>query len=259
MSAGGAGGESRLPDFFRLQRFDEVDSTFTVAKQQAEAGAPAGTLIVARRQTAGRGRRGRSFASPAGNLYFSLLLRPTQSVVEAAQLSFVAALAVADAIRAVLPAADVRQKWPNDVLLNGGKVCGILLESAADIAHPGKLSWLIAGIGVNVVSHPEGTDWPSMSLHAAGATTVDADAVLRPLAAAFLDWMRRWEADGFMPIRDAWTRDAVGIGEPITVRLADKMIDGRFQELDADGALVLCDETGHARAITAGEVFFPAG
>lgn len=259
MSAGGTGGEARLPDFFRLQRFDQVDSTFTVAKQQAEAGAPAGTLIVARRQTAGRGRRGRTFTSPEGNLYLSLLLRPTQPAVEAAQLSFVAALAVADAVRAVLPAADVRQKWPNDVLLNGGKVCGILLESAADTAHPGKLSWLIAGIGINVASHPEGTDWPAMSLHAAGATTVDAEAVLGQMATAFLDWMRRWEADGFAPIRDAWTRDAIGIGEPITVRLADKIIDGRFQELDADGALVLCDENGHARTITAGEVYFPAG
>ena len=135
-----------LPPFYRLLGFAELDSTNEEAKRQATAGAPEGALVWARAQSAGRGRRGRRWVSEPGNLYLSILLRPSFPPATAAQLGFAAALAVGEAAAAALPAgADVAYKWPNDVLISGRKASGILLESQA--AGEGRLDWLVVGIG----------------------------------------------------------------------------------------------------------------
>ncbi|MGO8919049.1 MAG: biotin--[acetyl-CoA-carboxylase] ligase [Stellaceae bacterium] len=242
-----------LPAFFRLQGFTELDSTNAEAKRQAASGAPAGTLISAKAQRAGRGRRGRSWVSAPGNLYLSILLRPERSAAVAAQLGFAAALAVGEAVLPLLPdAAELAYKWPNDVLVGGRKISGILLESQA--AGEGRIDWLVVGIGVNLASFPETSDYPATSLAAAGAAPVTVEALLEAVARAFHFWYERWLEHGFAPLRQAWLARARGLGEPIRVRLPQGESEGRFAGLDGDGALLL--ETGTAqRRITAGDVF----
>lgn len=246
-----------LPSSFRLEFHQRIDSTNEEAKRRAQQGAPEGTLIAAAEQFAGKGRAGRVFQSPPGNVYASLLLRPRMPPFAAAQTSFVTALAVAQAIRAHLPAAHVALKWPNDVLLEGGKVSGILLESAMN--PDGDLRWLIIGTGINVRSHPEGLDPPANSLHTAGAVSATADAVLSAYCEALDQWLSRWRAEGFAPVRRAWLESAKGRGEKIAVRLLKATLHGVFEDIDRNGALLLRSEDGACHEVSAGEVYFPTG
>jgi len=242
----------RLSPFFRLVSFAEIDSTNDEAKRRAGEGAVHGTLIWAQAQSAGRGRRGRGFVSPAGNLFMSILLRPDRPAASAAQLGFAAALALGDAILPLLPRPEgLRYKWPNDVLIDGRKVSGILLESQA--ASEGRLDWLVVGIGVNVASFPEDVDYPAISLAAAGAR-VTVETLLETVAGGFERWYERWREEGFRPLRQAWLPRARGLGESIRVRLQGEEASGRFAGLDEDGALLLDDGTTRRR-IGAGDVF----
>lgn len=241
----------RLPPFYRLVAFDALDSTNEEARRRAREGAAEGLLVWAKEQSAGRGRRGRSFASPPGNLYMSILLRPARSAVEAAQLSFAGALAVGDAAGALLAdAARLSYKWPNDVLIDGRKLSGVLLESQA--AGEGRLDWLVIGIGVNLASFPEGLEFPAISLKAAGAD-ISVEALLMAVAERFLFWYERWQA-GFAPLRAAWLSRAQGLGGAIRVRLQAEELLGRFAGLDEEGALLL-EDAGGRRRIAAGDIF----
>ena len=242
----------RLPPFYHLIVHDVVGSTNDVARDLAGQGAADGTMVWAQRQTAGRGRLGRRFASPPGNLYVSVVLRPAVAPAAAPQLSFIAAVALAEAARAVLPArAVVSVKWPNDVLVDGRKVAGILLEAATTPA--GALDFVVVGIGVNVTSHPPNTAYGATDLAVAGAA-VSVPGLLARLAEALLAWRDRWLADGFGPVRAAWLADARGLGGPIDVRLGDTLISGRFADLDADGALIVESIGGARQRVTAGDV-----
>ena len=147
---------SGLPRGYVLKALDEIDSTNEEARRLAAAGAAAGTVVWAKRQTAGRGRRGRSWISEPGNLFTSLILRPHVPPARAAELTFVASLAVAQAVAGFLPGRIICTKWPNDVLVDGGKIAGILIESAAGTS--GKVDWLVVGIGINVAHHPNDTE-----------------------------------------------------------------------------------------------------
>jgi BirA family transcriptional regulator, biotin operon repressor / biotin---[acetyl-CoA-carboxylase] ligase len=242
----------RLPPFYRLVAFDAIDSTNEEAKRRAREGAAEGLLVWARQQLAGRGRRGRSFSSPPGNLYMSVLLRPERPAVEAAQLSFAAALAVGEAATAFLPEpARLRYKWPNDVLIDGRKLSGVLLESQA--SSEGRLDWLVIGMGVNLASHPEGLEFPAISLAAAGAV-VTAEGLLVAVAERFLFWYEHWRTAGFASLREPWLARAQGLGGEIRVRLQAGELLGRFAGLDEEGALLLEDAAG-CRRIAAGDVF----
>ena len=244
-----------LPPDFRLIALDSIGSTNAEAARHACEGAPDGTLVWARTQTAGRGRQGRGWTSPPGNLYCSLLLRPACPPAAAAQLGFVAGLALGAAAASVLPAAaDVRLKWPNDVLVNGAKVAGILLESGARAG--GALDWLVIGTGLNITEAPAGVSYRASCLAAEGAGREATPArLLEVYAGTFVGWHRRWREDGFGPIRTAWLALAAGFGEPIRVRLASETLEGRFAALDDDGALRLALAGGEERPITAGDVF----
>jgi BirA family biotin operon repressor/biotin-[acetyl-CoA-carboxylase] ligase len=185
-----------------------------------------------------------------------LLLRPATRPRTAAQLSFVVALAVADAIKAFVPRdASVRVKWPNDVLLAGRKVSGILLESMP--GADGLVNWVVAGVGINVAGHPEDTQFPATSLAAAGGGKVAIGKVLEAFTHAFATWRGRWEREGFVPIRSAWLGIATGLGDRVVVRLDHETLEGWFSALDEDGALVLEMPGGGRRMVTAGDVFFP--
>jgi len=234
--------------------FDEIDSTNEEARRRAAAGETGPLWILAHRQTAGRGRRGRAWDSPTGNLMTTLLVRPRVSPAEGARLSFVAALAVSDAIAAWLPGAHAELKWPNDVLVSGKKIAGILLESAA--APGGHLDWVAVGIGVNLKRHPDDTPYPATSIAAEGGEAPAPEAALVALGDAWDAWFARWAAHGFAPIRSAWLDRAKGRGERLTVRLPNESFDGVFEDLDDTGALVLRLDTGLTRKVSAGEVFF---
>lgn len=220
----------------------------------AAASAAVPVWICADRQTQGRGRRGRLWDTPAGNLAATLLLRPEKPVAECAQLSFVAALAVAETVGLHAPSADIRVKWPNDVLANGCKVSGILLESASD---DGKNSaWLAVGIGINLASHPEGTEFPATSFSALGVVVPTIGDVLTRLALDWARWYDIWSEQGFEPIRDGWLTRAAGLGTRIRARLEGGETSGVFEGIDGSGALLLREHSSRLRSISAGEVFF---
>ncbi len=245
-----------MPAEFELVAFDEIDSTNAEARRRAEAGAPNGLLIWALSQNTGRGRRGRRWASPPGNLYCSLLLHPDRPAGEAATISFVAALAVADTAATLLPSGvALHCKWPNDVLVAGEKVAGILLESHS--GGDGKVDWLIIGVGINVAHYPDVTRLSATALADHGVTAT-VDQVLQVYAAAIARWLAVWREHGFAPVRATWLERAHGIGQAIRVRLAERTFDGIFESLDDDGALILAEPSGGRRRITAGEVFRPA-
>ncbi|MGH7044836.1 MAG: biotin--[acetyl-CoA-carboxylase] ligase [Stellaceae bacterium] len=252
----------RLPAGCRLVCFDTIGSTSDEAKRLARAGAPAWTVVWAREQTAGRGRRGRPWISPRGNLYASLVLRPACPPDRAARLGFAAALAVGDALADQVPGlAGLACKWPNDVLLNGRKIAGILLES--EIAPAGEpdsaenLAFLVLGIGIDLVAAPANTEFPATSLSASGHPPPEPAAMLEALLHHFAIWEKRWREADFAPIRTAWLARAAGRGEAIDVRLENSTLHGIFADLADDGSLLLQTADG-LRRISAGDVF-PAG
>jgi BirA family transcriptional regulator, biotin operon repressor / biotin---[acetyl-CoA-carboxylase] ligase len=242
------------PKGYGLKAFDVIDSTNEEARRLAAAGEPGPVWISAARQTAGRGRRGRAWESPTGNLAATLMLRPGKSAGECAQLSFVAAVSAADMLAGFAPHADIRLKWPNDVLAGSRKIAGILLESASTGGDPP--GWLAVGIGVNLAMHPEGTELPATSLKALGASVPPPEDALLNLAAQFARWYEVWLAQGFGAIRDAWLARAAGLGTRIRARLATEETNGVFEGIDGNGALILREGAGSVRHIAAGEVFF---
>jgi len=250
--------EPDLPSAYRLVSLETVDSTNAEARRLAalgEAETPDGTLVWAKEQTAGHGRRGREWSSPPGNLYCSLVLRPDVAITKAAEFSFIAALAVFDMLGTIGEAGhNVHCKWPNDVLLNDHKVAGILLETEAGAGE--NPDWIILGVGVNVAVFPGDTGFPTTSLRAESFSATEVDC-LNSFCRHFLKWTNTWREDGFAPIRKNWLWRCQGLGEEIEVRLENETLSGVFTDIDEDGALLL--KCGDAeRRITAGDVFFPA-
>jgi BirA family transcriptional regulator, biotin operon repressor / biotin---[acetyl-CoA-carboxylase] ligase len=242
----------QLPPFFKLISHARLASSSDEAKALASSGAAAGTLVWALEQSQGHGRQGRSWASPPGNLYASLILRPKVPAAVAAQLSFAAALAVGEACLDAAPDAAIAFKWPNDVLMSGRKLAGILLESEAK--PDGGVAWLVIGIGINLVTYPVNAAYPATALSATGAD-VSTEAMLTVLAPRFLAWHARWdEGRGFAAVRAAWLARAHGAGEAIRVRLPREEFAGCFAGLDEDGALLVETKSGRRR-VEAGEVF----
>ncbi|MCE9651397.1 MAG: biotin--[acetyl-CoA-carboxylase] ligase [Parvibaculum sp.] len=249
-----------LPPGVALKAFAEIDSTNEEARRLGEAGEAGPVWITAEVQTAGRGRRGRAWASPSGNFMGTLFLRPQCSPRKAAELSFVAAVAVHDAVDGLLPPTlrpELKLKWPNDLLHGGRKLAGILLESSG-IAGA-ELAWLAIGMGINLAQHPDNVEFPATSLAALGVPGVAPAQALERLAAAFDARLRQWrDVRGFAAIREAWLARAAGLGGPITVRLADETFEGTFEGLAPDGALEVRLPSGTLRQVSAGDVFFRA-
>lgn len=250
--------QTQIPSLYHLIKRDSVGSTNVEAAKLAAQGeeiAPDGTLIWALEQTGGKGRRGREWQSPTGNLYTSLILRPEVPLREAAQLGFIASLAVYDALGNIGPAGhQVHCKWPNDVLLNEKKVAGILLESHGG-GQDTPADWIVLGMGLNVAWHPEETEFPATSLRFEGWSST-VEEVITAYTKSFLSWTNRWLDQGFEPIRRDWIWRCMGKGKEISVRLENQTLNGIFEDLDEDGALLLSRD-GKTQRITAGDVFFP--
>jgi BirA family transcriptional regulator, biotin operon repressor / biotin---[acetyl-CoA-carboxylase] ligase len=235
----------------RVIVLDPIDSTNAEALRRASTGENGPLWIVAKEQSAGRGRRGRAWVSPPGNLYATLLLTDPSPPAAAPQLGFVAGLAVHDAIAAVAPAlaSALALKWPNDLSLAGCKIAGILVEGEGDPVA------VAVGIGVNCRHHPEATDYPATDLAAAGAE-VSAPALLEQLAAAMQTRLHQWNRGAsFATIRAAWLARAAGIGQTVRVRLAGRETAGCFETIDDTGRLMLRTTAEVVEAIAAGDVF----
>jgi BirA family biotin operon repressor/biotin-[acetyl-CoA-carboxylase] ligase len=231
--------------------YETIGSTNAEALALARAGERGPLWLTATSQSAGRGRRGSEWISPPGNLYTTLLLSEPSTPAQAPQLSFVAALAVHDAIAACAPDLGplLKLKWPNDLLVEKAKVGGILIEGEGAPVFA-----VAVGIGVNCAAHPNMTDYPATDLAAAGALVVP-DALFVALSAAMKRRLAQWSrGQGFAQIRADWLSRAAGRGEILRVRLPERDLSGRFDGVDESGRLLL-DQGGKATIVTAGEVF----
>jgi BirA family biotin operon repressor/biotin-[acetyl-CoA-carboxylase] ligase len=235
----------------RVVVLDLVDSTNAEALRRARARERGPLWIVAREQSAGRGRRGRAWTSPAGNLHATLLLTDPSPPALAPQLGFVAGLALCDAVAGAAPSLASRcaLKWPNDLLCGGRKIAGILIEGEGDPVA------VAVGIGANCRHHPDAVEFPATDLAAEGAE-VGADALFDDLAVAMEARLGQWNrGSGFAGVRAAWLERAVGVGEPVRVRLSGRETAGCFETIDDSGRLMLRTGAGDLEAISAGDVF----
>ncbi|MGE0062467.1 MAG: biotin--[acetyl-CoA-carboxylase] ligase [Xanthobacteraceae bacterium] len=240
------------PAEVRHLSYDTLGSTNAEALVLARAGERGPVWITAKTQSAGRGRRGKDWVSPPGNLYATLLLTEPAPSPRAAQLSFVAGLAVRDAVAACAGSLGgaLTLKWPNDVLIGGRKIAGLLIE-----AENAPVFSVAIGIGVNCISHPDGTAYPAADLAGEGAR-VSMGALFAALVPAMQARLAQWQGGANFPsIRRDWLKYAAGLGEFIQVRLPERELYGRFMGLDENGRLLVQPETGPHLKITAGEVF----
>ncbi|WEK52725.1 MAG: biotin--[acetyl-CoA-carboxylase] ligase [Candidatus Kaistia colombiensis] len=265
-------GRTSAENHYRLKSFETVGSTNAEAMAAARAGDPGGCWFVSAHQTQGRGRRGRHWVTPVGNMAASLLVVVPNHPATAATLSFVAGLALDEALRAVAPdlifhigldglegagAAGrrdrLRLKWPNDVLLDGAKLAGILLE--AEPLPDDRLA-VVIGIGVNVVAAPEGLPYPATALAELGVG-IDAFRLFEALSDAWASVARVWNGGrGFKSVRRLWLDRAAGLGETVAVRVGEQVFSGVFETIDEEGRLVIRSPDGLVRTIAAGEVHF---
>jgi BirA family biotin operon repressor/biotin-[acetyl-CoA-carboxylase] ligase len=244
---------------FRITEVASIDSTNTALRERAalpveEGGEPEGFVLRADHQTAARGRRGRSWDAPEGNLYFSVLLRPDCLPAEAATVGFVSAVALGRVLRDLTP-AEVLHKWPNDLLVGGAKLSGTLLEVGT--RPDGRLDWLVLGIGVNIRAHPEIPGYRTTDLVASGGPSIMPQELLTRFLAVFGPFYDAWEQGGFQAIRADWMAFAAGVGQRVVARLEREEVAGSFTDLDPDGALIMQLESGQQRRIAAADIFFP--
>jgi len=257
-------------DGFRIEAHDTVGSTNALAIERALAGDPGRLWIVSKQQESGRGRRGREWATPHGNLAATLLKIIDGNLRYAATLGFVAGLALGEALDQVVPGgsvaigvdggsgAGVRRfelKWPNDVLASGAKLAGILLES---VQLPGERYAIAVGIGVNVVAHPSDLPYPATSLAALGSQA-DAETLFAALSDAWSRNERIWaEGRGLAEIRGRWLKRAAGLGSEVAVSLNGNVVRGVFETIDEDCRFVIRSAKGEIINIAAGDVHFGA-
>jgi len=230
----------------RIRTVAETGSTNADMIALAATGLEEGVWLRAERQTGGRGRQGRAWVSPPGNLYASTLVLVRPSDPPAATLALVAAVALEEAVSAYVPGMALL-KWPNDLLIDDAKLSGILLERAGGA--------VVIGIGINLAHHPTDTDRLATSLAAYNVAVAPEDFI-ETLADAFARWVERWRGEGIDVVRRRWVEQAHRTGTALTVRLPDgSAIDGLFDGLDPEGALILRLADGTRRVIHAGDVF----
>lgn len=241
-----------LPPWFTLAEHDSLASTNDEAKRMAaEDSASDGTLVWAHVQTAGRGRQNRLWISEPGNLFCSVVLRPDCAPARAAEIGFLVPLAGFEALASLSNKLDLSLKWPNDILASGKKIGGILMESSL---RDGAVDWVVAGLGLNLASHPGGTEFPATSLKAAGGEAAPG-AALAAFCSRFEHWYLRWRDEGFAPIREAWLAKSHPPGARLRVRRAGGEVTGTFHGLDESGALLL-DRGGAIERLSSGDIFF---
>jgi len=260
-----------LAQGYRLEAHETVGSTNALALEHARAGDPGRLWVVSKRQESGRGRRGRVWATPEGNLAATLLLTDISEIGTAATLGFVAGLALSDALKAVVPDAGIaigldgatgqkprerfELKWPNDVLADSAKLAGILLESTT---LAGGSNAIAIGIGVNVVTHPQDVPYPATSLKELGADC-DAERLFLALSDAWMDNVALWNGgSGLATVREKWLGRAAGLGSEVAVRMEGRVVRGVFETIDESCQFVIREGDGSRLKVAAGDVHFGA-
>ena len=239
-----------LPYGWRLDVLPEVDSTNAEVLRRAEHGEAEGLAIRTDVQTAGRGRRGRRWESPKGNLYLSVLV--DAQLAKAGQVGFAAALALIDAleIEADKSLPNLRCKWPNDLVLNGAKVAGLLLEAVPEREQ------VVVGLGVNLITTAVKDAVYRVGTLADIGVAFDVEILSARICVSLQSWLETWRLVSFTPLRKAWLQAAEGLNQPITVQLPHETFEGKFHGLSDDGALVLDQGDAVHRIVPAGDVFF---
>lgn len=239
----------------KLLIFDEIDSTNEEARRRAAKGDSTPVYLMARAQTAGRGRRGREWMSLPGNLFLTYYGATQKPPAEIALLGFAAGVALAEFCDSVLSAGRARLKWPNDLMLDGRKAAGLLLEAGA--LADGR-NWFAIGVGFNLVSSPQGIDQATAALaDLAPRAVLSPEVVANDFAERLASWAGRLDYEGFAPLRAAWETRAYGLGEAASVDLNGQMVSGISRGLSPRGELMLELPTGEMRAIAAGDILFP--
>jgi len=244
--------QDRQSHGFTIRGYDAVSSSSDEAERLAREGAPDRTLVWARSQTSGRGRLGRPWSSPEGNLYTTAILDPDLPLGRLQELSFVASLAVHDAVAGLLPDADLKLKWPNDVLLEGAKVSGILTET---LSRGGRYIALL-GVGINLAHAPEATltRYPATAIRQHLDSPVTVEDLLERYLEALSARYEAWRRDGFEGIREAWIARARWIGQRVSVENGAERKFGCYEGIDADGTMILRLDDGRREKIAAGDV-----
>jgi BirA family transcriptional regulator, biotin operon repressor / biotin---[acetyl-CoA-carboxylase] ligase len=247
---------ARLPSGAYLDIFETLDSTSLEARRRAPLGEPGPRWFIALRQTAGYGRQGRAWRQATGDFAGTLAFKPQAAASALGQISFIAALAVASALDEIVEPRKLALKWPNDILIDGAKAAGILLEhiDGADISKDGA-ALLAVGIGVNIVSAPSDVAYKTARLVDHADQPPSPGDLAARIDHHFWAYMKDWRANGFSNIRQLWLTRAKGIGEAITVRLPNEELSGVFEGIDESGALIL-QSGAEKRIISAGDVFF---
>lgn len=235
-----------------IYRFDKLESTNSTLKRLAAEGAAHGTMVTAQTQTQGRGRHGRQWVSPKGNLYVSLLWRPGRDQDEWGCLPLVAGVGLHRCIATMLNSSGVDAeplslKWPNDLLYNGAKLGGILCEADGDA--------VIVGLGLNLAWHPDDTPYPATSLEALGMQPCTPASVLKKLSPALNKAYAQWDLTGFAALRATWDSASIDVGTEIQVRLSGEQYSGSYAGVESDGSLRLRTEEGAVRQVRVGDVF----
>lgn len=240
-----------MPISWQIKLLSTVGSTQDIAMLAAQDGDPEGYVVQAMSMTGGRGRNGNQWSAPMGNIYMSALLRPSCDMRRAGELAFVIAVALSDALEHYIDSSKhkITLKWPNDVLIDGLKISGILLETNM---KDGKLDGVIAGIGVNIFNAPD----LAVSLNNVAKEPIYVNKVRDVILEELNKNYSLWQKNGFPPIREKWLARAYGIGKAITTRLPHESFKGIFEGLNEDGALILRQEDGGQKIIHAADVHF---
>ena len=229
-----------------LLRFAELPSTNDEVMRRASEGAGEGLWVLTDVQTRGRGRQGRDWSNAqGGNFFGSTLIRVQRDDPPAQTLAFVAGVAAREALAKHAPATAL--KWPNDLLIDGRKLAGILLERRDET--------IVAGFGINLASHPSDTETPATDLRSAIGVTIAPELFCETLAESLSAWLIRWRGQGFAPVREAWLANCTGLGQRIRARLPQETLTGLFSDIASDGALILQLDNGSQRVVHAADVF----
>jgi BirA family transcriptional regulator, biotin operon repressor / biotin---[acetyl-CoA-carboxylase] ligase len=253
-----------LPPDYTLVELDDVDSTNGEAKRLADEGAPHLTAVWARRQRAGRGRRDRLWISPPGNMFWSVILRPAESWPEPSTLPLMTAVAVGRTLEGFLPdPSRLQHKWPNDVLVGGKKISGILIETRPGqrgerpAAAAPSLRWIVVGVGVNVAHHPPDTPYPATDLRSENATHATLESVVTRFGEQFLATLHDWAGPAHALVLSEFRARLRGLGERVRISTGRDTLEGVMEDLAPGGELLLRDAGGRLHRLSAGEVFFP--
>ena len=243
-----------LPRLYELIELERADSALAEGCRRAESGAEEGTLVWVRRATQAEGRPGRRWQPAADALHAALVLRPEMALEEAAQVVFVGALSVGQALAEHVPAlVELHYRWPNDVLLRHGKVAGLQLRAGP--LHQGVVPWLVLGVSLNVAGAPPELGFRAASVREEGESDAGAGELLEGFARSFLSWVNRWADDGFEPVRKAWLQRVSALERDLSLELEAGTLYGRFADLGPQGELELRGRDGAQRTVTVVEFF----